>query len=110
MADSVVRAYGPAQPAATDAVLYTVGVNEQFVIRNIHVCNTTASSATISLAFGGSSAIAANCFLYAFEIMPYNTYDWSGSLTLDEADTIQALQGTASALTLIISGVVVTND
>ena len=110
MTDSAARAYGPAQPTTGATVLYTVGVNEQFIIRNIHVCNTTASTATVSLAFNGTSATAANCFLSGYEILPYATYDWSGSLTLDEAETIQALQGTTGALTLIISGVTVTND
>lgn len=109
MADAAVRIYGPAQPGTSNGTLYTVGVNETTVVRNIHVMNTTGTAATLSLSINGTAATAANCFLYALSVPANSTYDWSGFLTLEGADTLQGLQGTGSALTVTISAVVITN-
>lgn len=108
MADVSGRIYGPAQPAATNAVLYTVPALTSVVVRNIHICNTTAAAATISLAINGTAATAANCWMSALSIPANSVFDWSGFLHLSTTDTLQALQGTASALTVIISGVLTT--
>lgn len=110
MTDIATRVYGPAQPGATDTTLYTVAADFTLILRNIHVCNTTASDATLSLAINGTAATAANCLLSAIVIPAYGTYDWSGFLVINEAETLNALQGTASALTVTISGVVVSNE
>lgn len=108
MADASGRIYGPAQPGTGNAVIYTVPAATTVVVRNIHICNTTANNATISLAIDASAATAANCWLSALSIPGNSSYDWSGFLHLDAADTLQALQGTASALTVTISGVITT--
>lgn len=108
MADASARIYGPAQPGTTNATLYTVGAAATVVVRNIHICNTTANDATISLAINGTAATAANCWLSALSVPSNSSYDWSGFLHLSAADTLQALQGTASALTVTISGVITT--
>ena len=107
MADASARLYGPAQPGTTNSTVYTVS-SGTVVVRNIHICNTTASAATISLAINGSAATAANCWLNGLSIPGNSSYDWGGFLHLDNADTLQALQGTSSALTVVISGVVTT--
>ena len=107
MADASARIYGPAQPGTTDSTIYTVSTGT-VVVRNIHICNTTASDATISLAIDASAATAANCLLSGLTIPANSAYDWSGFLHLDNADTLHALQGTASALTVTISGVITT--
>ena len=107
MADASARIYGPAQPGTTNATIYTVSTGT-VVVRNIHICNTTAAAATISLAIDASAATAANCWLSALSVPANSSYDWSGFLHLDNADTLQALQGTASALTMTISGVITT--
>ncbi len=108
MADASGRIYGPAQPGTTNATLYTVPAATTVVVRNIHVCNTTAANATISLATNGTAATAANCWLTALSVPANSSYDWSGFLHLSATDTLQALQGTASALTVTISGVITT--
>jgi hypothetical protein len=46
--------------------------------------------------------------LSALSIPANGSYDWSGFLHLSTTDTIQGLQGTASALTVTISGVITT--
>lgn len=107
MADASGRIYGPAQPGTTNSTLYTVSAGT-VVVRNIHICNTTGTAATISLAINGSAATAANRWLSSISVAPNGTYDWSGFLHLSTTDTIQGLQGTASALTVTISGVITT--
>lgn len=108
MADASGRIYGPAQPGTTNATLYTVPSATTVVVRNIHICNTTATAATISLAINAAATTVANCWLDDFSIPAGSSYDWSGFLHLSAADTLQALQGTASALTVTISGVITT--
>ena len=104
MADAGSRVYGPAQPGTSNATLYTsTGVTT--AIRNIHICNTTGSAATISIGINGTSATAANCILSAFSIPANGVHDWSGFMWLASGDTITGLQGTSSALTVTISGV-----
>jgi hypothetical protein len=110
MTDTAARAYGPAQPGTSNGTLYTVPTDYQFIVRNIHACNTTSSAATLSVGLNGTAATAANCLLSALSIPAYSTYDWSGFLCLEAADTIQSLQGTSGALTVTISGVLVIDD
>jgi hypothetical protein len=108
MPDASGRIYGPAQPGTGNTTLYTVPSATTVVVRNIHICNTTATAATISLAINASAATAANCWLTALSVPGNSSYDWSGFLHLSTTDTLQALQGTASALTVTISGVITT--
>jgi hypothetical protein len=108
MADASGRIYGPAQPGTSNATLYTVPAVTTVVVRSIHVCNTTGTAATISLAINGTAATAANCWLSALSIPANGSYDWSGFLHLSTTDTIQGLQGTANALTVTINGVITT--
>ena len=96
------RYYGPAQPGTGNATLVTA--SGKIRIKTIHVANTTASAATISLAINGTAATAANCFIKGYSVPAQGTYDWTGEIVLADTDTIQGLQGTGSALTVIISG------
>jgi hypothetical protein len=73
------------------------------VLRNIHVSNETGSAATLTLSIGTD---AAGKRLYTALSIPANsTLDWSGFIVLAAAEILQAFSGTASALTLTISGV-----
>ena len=108
MADAAARVYGPAAPGTTNGTLYTVPGATTLIVRGIHIANTTAALATISLALNGSAATPANCFLEGFPVEADGSFDWSGFLALAAAETIQGLQGTSGALTVIISGVLVT--
>ena len=108
MAETASRVYGPAQPGTGNATLYTVPGGTTAVIRNIHICNTTGTAATVSLAVNGSAATAANLFIAAQNIPANGSYDWSGFLALATAETIQGLQGTLNACTVTISGVLIT--
>ena len=106
MTDSLVR-IGPTQPGTSNGVLYTVPDGSQFSILSIHIVNTTASSATFNLAFG-TAATEANCWAFEAPLDAYAQFDWSGLLAMDSLDTLDALQGTSSALTYTISGVLTT--
>lgn len=96
------RFYGPAQPGTTNGTLYTVGAAKVAVVKSLHIANVTALAATITLSVNGSTD--ATMWLKEFSIPANSTYDWTGELALAAADTIQGLQGTDSALTVVISG------
>jgi hypothetical protein len=93
------------QPGTTDTLLYTAPATGA-VIRNIHVANTTSLSATITIGVrSGATLAAANHFLSAFAVPAGGTYDWSGYQVLGNVETIRALQGTTTALTVTIAGI-----
>jgi hypothetical protein len=109
MADTLKRIYF-GQPGTTNATIYTApttpsGSGASAVIRTVHICNTTTNPATISLSVNGSAATAANNVYRAFTIPASGIHVANVSLVLESGDTLQALQGTASALTMLISGV-----
>jgi hypothetical protein len=93
----------------TNATLYTAplgsGSGPTAVVRSIHICNTTTSPASITLALNGSAATATNCFMYQFTVPALGLLVENINIVLNSNDTIQGLQGTAAALTLTISGV-----
>lgn len=105
MANILKRMYF-GQPATTNATLYTApsGSGATAVIRNIHIVNTTGSSATISLGINGDPATPANAFYRTFSIPGNGIHFANINVVLESADTLQGLQGTPGALTVIISG------
>lgn len=103
MADTLKRMYF-GQPATTNATLYTAPAAGS-VVRTIHISNTTATAATISLGLNGTPATAANAFYSAFSVPPNGIHVWNGNIVLDNGNTLQGLQGTSGALTVLISGV-----
>jgi hypothetical protein len=105
MADTNKQIY-VGQPGTGDTLLYTVPGATTTVVRCIHVCNTTGSAATITIGLkAGAALAAANHFLSAVSIPANGTYDWTGNQVLATTETIRALQGTGSALTVHISGI-----
>ena len=97
------------QPGTADTLLYTVPAGTRATVTAIHIVNTTGTAATITLGLNAGSALAAaNHFLSALSVPGNGTYDWTGAHVLEAGETIRALQGTAGALTVHISGVEVT--
>lgn len=93
------------QPGTSDTLLYT-STGTKTAVRAIHVCNTTANNATITIGLSAGAALAAaNHFISALTIPASGSYDWSGNQVLESGETIRALQGTSSALTVRISGI-----
>lgn len=104
MAD-VIKSLYEGQPATTDTLLYTAPATPT-AVRNIHICNTTGSAATITLGLNAGGALGVtNEWLTAFSVAANGTYDWSGFAVVSASGTIRALQGTSGALTVTISGV-----
>ena len=106
MTDTAKKMY-QGQPAGSDTLLYTPPATGATVLA-IHVANRTAIPATITIGLNASGTLAAaNHFLSALSVPANGTYDWTGMAQLDASattGTIRGLQGTASALTVIISG------
>lgn len=103
MADTLKRLAGPTLLTASAATVYTVPALTTTVVRNIHVCNETGTAATFTLALGTDGA---GKRLYKAVSIPANdSLDVGLSLVLGAAEILQAYSGTASALTLVISGV-----
>lgn len=106
MADVAKKLY-EGQPGTSDTLLYTNPSGAvATILRSIHIVNTTGTAATITLGVNSAAALAAaNHFLSALSIPPNSTYDWSGFVVIDASGTIRALQGTSTALTVVLSGV-----
>ena len=110
MTDSASKFY-EGQPGVSDTLLYTTGAAGGTIL-SIHACNTTALPATLSIAINCSGAYdAAHAILASYTIPPNGTYDYTGMIQLDASattGTIRGLQGTASAITVVISGNAIT--
>lgn len=87
------------KPGTTSATLYTVPTSTTTIVKNIVLCNTTGTAATVTLIAGGQTIVS------AFSIAANDTVTLDLSLVMATADTITGLQGTASAISIYISGV-----
>ena len=103
MADTAKRLSGPTLLTAAAATQYTVPASTTAILRNIHVSNETAIAATFTMSIGTDAA--GKRLFTAFTVGANDVLDWSGFIVLAAAEIIQAFSGTASALTLTISGV-----
>lgn len=103
MADTLKRLAGPTLLTAAAATVYTVPAATTTTVRAIHVVNETVTLATFTLSIGTDAA--GKRFFYQQDVMPTDSFDWTGSLVLAATEVLQAYAGTASALTLTISGV-----
>ena len=105
MADTPLIIY-EGQPGTTDTLLYTNNTSFRTVVKNVHVCNTTGLAATITLGLNSGGTLGTTTHFYSAFSVGANSIDdrntWS---VINISGTIRALQGTASALTVTISGV-----
>lgn len=106
MADSTARYY-QGQPATSVSTLATVPAATQWNVRQIHLANTSAlaASITIYLVPSGNSAAAANAIALGYVVQPNSVAQITGLFPMAVGETIQALQGTASAITMTVTGV-----
>jgi hypothetical protein len=100
--DNQKRLYGPAQPGSSTTLLYTVPASKKTTIAFIHAVNTTGSAATLTIAIG--TIAAATSLLSAYSIPANGILVLPCEFTLVAAETINGLQGTASAITVTING------
>jgi hypothetical protein len=96
------RLYGPAQPGTAAATLYTVPTAKKTTLELIHVANTTGTAATLTLSIGADAAAVR--LLSGFSIPANGILTLPITTTLVAAEVIQGLQGTLSALTVVLNG------
>jgi hypothetical protein len=93
------------QPGTSDTLLYTAPAGGA-IVKEIAVTNTTGSAATITLGLkSGGTLAAANHLLTAVSIPANTEVTYPLSQVLGNAETIRALQGTSTALTIHASGI-----
>lgn len=95
------------QPGTAIGTLYTVPASTNTIIKNIMLCNTTAIDATLTIHFVPSAGTAGvtNKVISTYTVKANDTVVIDLSAVLSAGDTVQALQGTASAITTYLSGV-----
>lgn len=94
------------QPGTTDTLLATVPAAKSWIVKQITVTNTTGTAATITLGMPAAAALAAaNHMLTAVSVPANSVTVVDLSQVLATGETIRALQGTATALTVHISAV-----
>ncbi len=98
------------QPGTSVAVVYTSPATSGNVpagyatatMTEIVACNTTGAAATVSVCIGGAGA--ANAVLWTVSIPANDTKTLELATQIPASTSIEAGQGTASAITLTISG------
>jgi hypothetical protein len=103
MADVLKRLSGPTALTTGAVTQYTVPTATTATVRNIHVANETATAATFTMSIGTDGA--GKRLFKDVDIPGKGFLSWSGNIPLAAAEVIQALAGTGTALTLVISGV-----
>lgn len=95
------------QAAMTTAyvTLYTVPNTSTAILRDIEICNTTASPIGIyvSVAPVNVAAGASNAIFFNASLPGYSTMQWTGAITMPFGTTIQ-VKGSASGCTVTASG------
>lgn len=94
-------------PDTTAETAYTVPEGKTAIVKEIVVCNTTSSDASVTLSVvpEGDAAGAGNRLLATKEIPANDLVVLALSTVMAEGDFISVQQGTSSALTVTISGV-----
>lgn len=101
------------QPGTSATTLYTAPANttanpspgSTAIVKGIWVANTTGTAATITIGINGTAA--ANQIVPGVTVNPNDVKILEGinGIQLNASDTLQALQGTASAITVTIAGI-----
>lgn len=96
------RLYGPALLTNVDAQLISPAAGHTFVIRHIHINNTSGSAATFILSVG---ADAAGTELFTSKSVAANdVYDWFGLLIVNATESFRGHAGTTNVLNITING------
>lgn len=97
------------QLTTSAATYYTAPANTKARIDNLTLTNTTASAvtATVHLVASGGSASASNTIVSARSLAPGESYVVPGAINqwILAGGTIQALASSATAVTIVASGV-----
>ncbi len=103
MADALKRLIGPVALTTSAVTEYTVPGGTTTTLRDVHVCNETATAQTFTMSIGADGA---GKRLFAGHNVPANSvYQYTGSIVLTAAEIVQAYASAGAALTLVVSGV-----
>lgn len=94
------------QPGTTVATVYTVPASTDVKLTSIVLCNTTGTQATVTISVvpNAGTAGAGNRICAGLAVDPNSTVTIDSPVHMTVGDFIAALQGTASAITVTISG------
>lgn len=106
MARTALRIHGPAQVSNAAATKATVPANTKYIIRHIHISNTSAGVAKITVSIGADAA--ATRILDARSVAAGDVYDHFGYYPMEETEIIQAFSDVNNQLTLVINAEVIT--
>jgi hypothetical protein len=87
------------------AAVYTVPASTRTYIKQLDICNTTASpiNVYVSLVQSGGTAGTGNALFYNASLDGYSTVSWTGTQILSAAGTIQ-VKASAVGCTITASG------
>ena len=97
------RLYGPAQPAGTSTLLYTVPTAKKTTLEYIHAINTAGTTQTVTIAIGASITNALS-LLSAYSIPANGILTLPCEISMVAAETILGLQSSATAITVTLNG------
>lgn len=103
MADTLKRLSGPTLLTAAAATLYTAPASTITSVRSIHIANESAATATCTISIGADGP--GKRLFYQVPVYVGDVLDWAGLVVLAAGEALQAYSGTASALTLTVSGI-----
>lgn len=97
------------QPTTSSTTLYTVTntAGKYAIIKNIVVCNVTASSATIHFANvnSGGTESDSNRFMRSATVAGFSTLFIDLSMALGQNESLRATASASTTLTVVVSGV-----
>jgi len=85
--------------------VYTTPVNTRTYVKDINICNTTATSLTVSvyLVPSGGTAGTGNALFYEWLLYPRDLYRWQGVQIMNAGGTLQ-VKASATGATITVSG------
>ena len=96
---------GQAEITTSFTTIYTTPATTRTYVKDINICNTTATSLTVSVCLvpSGGTAGTGNALFYEWLLYPRDLYRWQGVQIMNEGDTIQVDASTTGA-TITVSG------
>jgi len=96
---------GQAAITTSVATVYTVPSASVVYLKDIDICNTSATAVNINvyLVPSGSTASTSNALFYSVSIPGYSTMQWTGTQLLNTSQTVQ-VSASATGCTIIVSG------
>lgn len=97
---------GQSQPGTSYAMIYTVPGSTSCILKEVVACNVTGAAVVLDLSIvaSGGTAGVTNNVIAQHQIGAYSMVSYTFSQVMATGGFISAKAGTASALTLTISG------